>query len=69
MNNLVTDLLSKGLPAGDERALLKARLKAAGRLVIPPQPKHASSRDEAIEGTRGLGRAASEAIERDRSRW
>ncbi len=67
VNTLVTDLLSKGLSADDERSRFFARLEAAGMRVIPPQPRHAPSLDEVVAMTRGLGRAASRALEEDRA--
>jgi plasmid stability protein len=67
LNAVVTELLEQGLAADDPRARLRARLKAAGLLTVPPQPEGpVPSRDEAIALTRGVGRAASEALEADR---
>lgn len=67
MNALVTEALEEAAPELSRREQLRERLRAAGRLVEPPRPEGpVLSRDEAIAMTRGLGKVASEALERDR---
>lgn len=67
MNALVVEALEEAAPELSPREQLRARLRAAGRLVEPPRPtRPVLSREEAIALTRGLGTAASEALERDR---
>ncbi len=68
MNALVIDLLSAGLAAADERAAVRARAEAAGLLVVPRPGRRPPSRQAAISGTRGTGRAASKALAADRAR-
>jgi len=66
VNALVTEVLQSSLAEGSSRAAIMARLEASGMRVIPPRPLHVRSRDEVIRSTRGLGTAASEALEADR---
>jgi plasmid stability protein len=68
VNALVTEVLEAAVTKKDERAALRDRLRAAGLLVTPPQPKRRPpSRDAVIASTRGSGTAVSEALEADRS--
>lgn len=67
MNALVEDLLRTGLASTDERAALDRRLERSG-LGVPSVPaQDATGRNELIGQTVGLGRAASEALESERS--
>jgi len=67
MNALVTEALEEAAPELSPREQLRERLRAAGRLFEPPPPTGpVLSRDEAIALTRGAGKVASEALERDR---
>ncbi|MEX2554084.1 MAG: toxin-antitoxin system HicB family antitoxin [Actinomycetota bacterium] len=67
VNALVTEVLTAAVTKQDERAALRARLRAAGLLVKPPQPKRRPpSLDAVIASTRGSGTAVSEALEADR---
>lgn len=68
LNALVTEILSRAIAAEDERALVRARLKALGRRAYVPRPADAPSRDEAIAATRGAGTAVSEALAAERAR-
>lgn len=68
VNALVTDLLSSGLAVSDERAAVRSRAESAGLLVTPPPPRRPPSREMAISGTRGTGRAATRALAADRAR-
>jgi plasmid stability protein len=65
-NRLVNELLEEALAEPGGPAALRARLERAGRLVRPRTVAGAMSRDATIEGTRGAGRAASEALEAER---
>lgn len=67
MNALVIEALEIATPELSPREQLRERLRAAGRLYEPPPPTGpVLSRDEAIALTRGAGKVASEALERDR---
>jgi len=48
--------------------LVRARLRALGRLAYVPRPRRLVSHDAAIATTRGLGKAASKALADDRRR-
>ncbi|HTD63993.1 MAG TPA: hypothetical protein VK732_04555 [Verrucomicrobiae bacterium] len=48
------------------RASVRERLRSLGRLAYVPRPRKLLSRRAAIELTRGLGKAASQALEDDR---
>lgn len=67
-NRLVTELLADAVDEGDDRAILRRRLAAAGMLVTPPVVQPVRSRDEVIELTRGSGTAVSEALAEERAR-
>lgn len=67
VNSLVTEVLENAVSQPRARQRLKDRLRAEGRLVVPPQPKGpVPSRDEVIAATRGWGTAVSEELERQR---
>lgn len=66
-NGLVTELLEVALAESNGRATLRARLERGGRLVVPRTITGVLSRDDAIAGTRGAGRAASDALEAERA--
>lgn len=67
VNSLVTELLESGVSKDDVRSRFRARLRAEGRLYVPPKPKRRPpSRDAAIEAMRGLGPAVIEALEAGR---
>src|SRR6266508_4085537 len=68
VNALVTELLSSGLAPADERSMVRARAESRGLMVTPRPPRRPPSRDAAISGTKGAGRAASEALEAERAR-
>lgn len=68
VNSLVTDLLENAVSQSSPRARVRARLRALGLDVVVPRPRgRVPSLEEAIESTRGAGRAASEALEEDRN--
>lgn len=68
VNALVTGILREAVarPSGPE--LLRARLRALGRLAEVPRPRKALSREAAIALTRGTGDAVSRALAEDRRR-
>jgi plasmid stability protein len=68
VNALVKELLSAGLASGDERTAVKARAESLGLHVVPPSQGRPPSREAAIAGTKGAGRAASRALEAERAR-
>ena len=68
INDVIVKILGDALSADDQRALIRARLRALGSLAHVDRPRHVLSRDAALALTRGLGRAASEALSADRRR-
>lgn len=68
VNAMVSDVLRDAVAQRDGPELLRARLRALGRLAYVPRPRKLISRDDAIALTRGLGSAASEALAEDRRR-
>jgi plasmid stability protein len=67
LNALVIDALEAAAAAADGRAQVRARLRAAGLLVVPPRPVDTGLRDRALAITRGAGTVASEALAADRA--
>jgi plasmid stability protein len=68
VNAMVNDILREAVARPDGPELLRARLRALGRLAYVPRPRWLVSHDAAIASTRGLGKAASEALAVDRRR-
>jgi plasmid stability protein len=68
VNAMVNELLQGAALKDHERHLVRARLRALGRLVTLPRPRRALSRDAAVALTRGVGTAASEALTAERRR-
>ncbi|MDQ2914299.1 MAG: toxin-antitoxin system HicB family antitoxin [Chloroflexota bacterium] len=68
VNAMVSDLLRGAVAGRDGPDLLRARLRALGRLADIPRPRKALSRDAAIALTRGSGDAVSRALAEDRRR-
>jgi plasmid stability protein len=68
VNAMVNDILREAVARPDGPELLRARLRALGRLAYVPRPRRLVSHDAAIASTRGLGKAASEALADDRRR-
>lgn len=66
LNALVVDAL-EAAAASDGRAQVRARVRAAGLLVVPPRPAGTGLRDRALAMTRGAGTVASEALAADRA--
>lgn len=64
---LITEFVSRQDGAVDAKERLRRRAEAAGLLVVPREPAEVLSRDEAIACTRGLGRAASQALAAERA--
>jgi plasmid stability protein len=67
MNAFVTDVLARAV-VGDADGSVRAHLARAGLLVVPPQPVNPPTLEAVLLSTSGAGRAASEALERDRQR-
>ena len=68
VNAMVSELLRSAVNAQDERELVRAKLRALGRLADIPRPRKVISREAAIALTRGAGTAASRALADDRRR-
>jgi plasmid stability protein len=68
VNAMVSELLRNAVDSQDQRQLVRGRLRALGRLAYVPRPRRLVSHDAAIATTRGLGKAASEALADDRRR-
>jgi plasmid stability protein len=66
LNDLVNCVLAAAVDHRLSRQELLARADAVGQLVRPPAPANRPSREQVLESTRGLGCAASEALEADR---
>jgi plasmid stability protein len=67
LNALVEEILQAGVAARDERELLRRRAGVLG-LAVTSRRRRAPSRDAAIASTRGVGRAASRALDAERRR-
>lgn len=67
VNALVVEVLSEAMGGHDPRSAIRARARVAGRLAEPPRPRHVPSRQEALEATRGVGSAASDALAAERA--
>ena len=67
VNALVNEILAREVAAGDRRATLRMRARATGRLVLPQKTTRTPSRQEIESGTRGAGRAVSEALAAERA--
>ncbi len=67
LNALVEEILQVGVAARDERELVRRRAAVLG-LAVPSPRRRAPSRDTAIASTRGVGRAASQALDAERRR-
>ncbi len=68
VNAMVSDLLRGAVDEQDQRQLVRARLRALGRLAYVPRPRKLLSHDAVIATTRGLGKAAGQALADDRRR-
>ncbi len=68
VNAMVSDILRRAVVAHDQRELVRARLRALGRLAFVPRPRKAPSRRAALRLARGTGSSVSEALEADRNR-
>jgi antitoxin FitA len=68
LNAMVNEILRDAVAPKNGPDLLRARLKALGRLADIPRPRRALSRNAAIALTRGAGDAVSRALAEDRRR-
>lgn len=66
LNDLVSEVLAAAVGQPLTRQLIRTRARTAGLLSQPPMPDREVSRQQAQEVTRGLGTAASAALEADR---
>lgn len=67
MNALVTEALEAAAPELDAREQVRARMLAAGALVVFPTPEDVPTMEEVLALTRGAGPVASEALEAERA--
>lgn len=68
LNAMVSDILRRAVVTHDERELVRARMRALGRLAYIPRPKRVPSRRAVSRMTRGMGSSVSEALAKERSR-
>jgi antitoxin FitA len=68
LNAMVNEILRDAVARNNGPDLLRARLKALGRLADVPRPRKALSRNAAIALTLGAGDAVSRALAEDRRR-
>jgi antitoxin FitA len=66
VNAMVTEILRRALVTHDERDVLRARMRALGRLAYIPRPQTVPSRRAMVRLTRGMGSSASKALEEER---
>lgn len=67
LNDLITAVLSTAVTESNSREAVRARARAAGRLVVPDRPTRVPSHDEVRAIGRRLGRAVSEALDAERA--
>ena len=67
VNALVNEILAAEVAGGDRRAALRVRARASGRLVVPPRPARAPSRQAVERATKGVGEAVSDALMAERA--
>jgi plasmid stability protein len=68
VNDLVIDALTVALDEKAGRRAIRERARSSGRLVVPePDGAEDPDLDEVIASTRGLGSAASAALDAERS--
>jgi plasmid stability protein len=66
-NDLVVEAISRILGEASPRQVVRARLAAKGKLMVPPRPAQIPTRKEAWAAGRGAGTAVSEALEAERN--
>ena len=66
VNAMVSDILRRAVVTHDERELVRARMRALGRLAYVPRPKKAPSRGAMSRLTRGMGSSVSSALAAER---
>lgn len=68
VNSLVVDILTAETSGATRKATaFRRRARAAGRLVVPPRPAGAPSRETVEKVTRGAGSAVSDALAAERA--
>jgi plasmid stability protein len=68
MNAMISDILRRAVVPHDQRELVRARLRALGRLADVPPPRKAPSRAAALRLARGTGSTVSDALAAERRR-
>jgi plasmid stability protein len=66
VNAMVSDILRRAVVTHDERELVRARMRALGRLVTVPRPRTVPSRRAMSRLTKGLGSSVSTALSEER---
>lgn len=66
VNAMVSDILRRAVVTHDERELVRARMRALGRLAYVPRPRRVPSRRAMSRMTRGIGSSVSEALAEER---
>jgi antitoxin FitA len=67
VNTYVADALRQAVGEQSSREALRARARAKGLLVEPPEPTSRPTWEELREAARGAGTAVSEALDADRA--
>jgi hypothetical protein len=68
LNEVIAGILGDALSASDQHRVIRARLRALGRLAHVDRPRQVISREAAVALTRGLGTAVSDALSAERRR-
>jgi plasmid stability protein len=68
VNAMVKDILRRAVVTHDERELVRARMRALGRLAFIPRPRAVPARRAMSRLTKGLGTSVSRALAEERRR-
>jgi plasmid stability protein len=66
VNAMVSDILRRAVVTHDERELVRARMRALGRLRSVPRPRTVPSRRAMSRLTKGFGSSVSKAVAEER---
>ncbi len=66
VNAMVTDILRRSVVRHDEREVVRARMRALGRLAHVLRPRKVPSRQAMSRLTRGMGSSVSKALAEER---
>jgi plasmid stability protein len=69
LNDLVSAILAEAVGQHLTRQLVRTRARTAGLLTQPTAPECTVTHEQALDATRGLGIAASAALDADRATW